>query len=78
VTPEEHDRAVRRLHTAFDLFEAGWDMQRQKLRRQHPEASDREINHLLVLWLRERPGAEHGDACGTPGTWPRTRRDPGT
>ena len=73
MTPEEHDAAVARLRTAFDLFEAGERMMRQKLRREHPDATDREIEEKLLAWLCERPGAEHGDAVGKPLSWPLER-----
>lgn len=59
LTPE-----ARRMLIAFDLFEAGVDMYRQTLRRRHPDADDAEIERRLGEWLRERPGAEHGDVAG--------------
>lgn len=46
-------------------------MMRQNLKRRHPEASEQEIDDRLRSWLRERPGAEHGDAIGRPIVWPR-------
>jgi len=52
------------LSVAFDLFETGVAMMRQNLRRQHPNATDVEIDRLLAAWLRHRPGAEAGDAIG--------------
>ena len=39
-------------------------MMRQSLRRRMPQASSDEIEAALNAWLRERPGAEHGDAAG--------------
>ncbi len=63
--------AARRLRTAFDLFVAGRRMMRQNLKRRHPEAKEREIDRRLRAWLRERPGAEYGDATGRPIAWPR-------
>lgn len=71
----EHDLAAQRLQLAFELYEAGEAMMRAKLRRQHPDASERDIEALLVAWLRERPGAEHGDCVGTPVPWPRPATD---
>ena len=70
----EREDAAERLRLAFDLFAAGEAMMRQNLRRRFPGASDREIEDHLLAWLAERPGAEHGDAAGRPGEWPRTRR----
>ncbi|MCE2515232.1 MAG: hypothetical protein J4F37_09520 [Acidobacteria bacterium] len=52
------------FRTTLDLFDAGVALQRQNLRRQHPDASDEEIERLLVRWLRHRPGAEDGDGSG--------------
>ena len=48
-------------------------MRRAQLRREHPDATDDEIDALLIAWLETRPGAEHGDACGRPITWPPSR-----
>lgn len=35
------------FRTTLQLFDAGVALQRQNLRRQHPEASDEEIERLL-------------------------------
>jgi hypothetical protein len=58
--------AAARLRTAFELFEAGVALMRQNLRRAHPNAAEEEIERRLRAWLRERPGAEHGDGVGRP------------
>jgi len=63
--------AAARLRMAFELFETGLYIMRQKLRREHPEWTEAQVEARLVEWLRERPGAEHGDAEGRPGRWPR-------
>jgi len=73
VSTGSSDDAVAKLRAAFDLFAAGEALMRENLRRQHPEASDEEIEDRLCQWLSERPGAEHGDAQGIPATWPRSR-----
>lgn len=57
---------AERLRIALDLHDAGVEMMRQNLRRRHPDADEQEIERLLVVWLHERPGAEHGDAVGRP------------
>lgn len=61
-----HDQnpAARRLVEAFDCYRVGVEMMRQNLRRRHPDAESGEIESRLRSWLRERPGAEHGDAIG--------------
>ena len=60
VTPAEALRA------AFDLYEFGESLMRQNLRREHPGASDAEIELRIREWLLKRPGAEEGDASGRP------------
>jgi hypothetical protein len=54
------------FQTTLDLFQTGVDLMRQNLRRAHPQATEDEIDRLLGRWLRERPGAEHGDGPGRP------------
>jgi len=63
-----------RSRTALDLCALGESMRRAQLRREHPSASDDEIEALLAAWLEERPGAEHGDRWGRPISWPPSRR----
>jgi hypothetical protein len=53
------------------MFEAGVDLMRQRLRRQHPAETDAQIERRVGTWLHERPGAEHGDAVGRVVAWPR-------
>ena len=65
------EKAAVRLRMALDLFEMGLEMMRQKLRRDHPDLADHEVEARLGSWLRERPGAEFGDAVGRPAAWPR-------
>lgn len=57
-----------RLRLALDMFEAGERIMRAQLRRRHPDVSEDEVEDLLRGWLRERPGAEFGDAVGRPVT----------
>jgi len=59
-----------RLRTALDLCEMGEAMRRAQLRREHPGATDDEIEDLVISWLETLPGAEHGDAWGRPISWP--------
>ena len=46
-----------RMRLAFEMFEAGVVLMRQNLRRRNPVLGEAEIEALLGLWLRERPGA---------------------
>lgn len=66
--------AAEKLRTALDLFGAGEDLMRQNLRRTHPGETAEEIERRLGRWLRERPGAEAGDAAGRLVSWPRPQR----
>ena len=65
-------QVASRLRLAFDLFATGEAMMRQRLRRESPDAADREIEARVQRWLADRPGAEYGDAIGRPAPWPRT------
>ena len=60
------DGGGARLLAALDMFEVGIQMQRSRLRREHPDAADTEIADMLEAWLLDRPGAPHGDAVGRP------------
>jgi hypothetical protein len=63
-----------RLRTAFELCELAESMRRAQLRREHPDATDDEIEARIVAWFQTRPGAEHGDSWGRPIAWPPPRR----
>ena len=69
---DAHDQAAGRLRAALEMFETGLQMMRQNLRRNHPSLSDAEIEERVTAWLRERPGAEFGDAVGRRVPWPRS------
>ena len=56
--------AAEKFRQTLELFELGVAVMRQNLRRNHPEATDQEIEALLRRWLHERPGAEMGDCPG--------------
>jgi hypothetical protein len=48
------------------MFELGEQMQRARLRRLNPTATDQEIDASIRAWLLARPGAPLGDAEGHP------------
>lgn len=60
----ERDPVATRLEAALEMAELGVEMMREQLRRLHPENSPEEIGRRLNDWLRERPGAQWGDAEG--------------
>ncbi len=58
---------VWRVNCTYEFeLRAGKDLMRQNLRRNHPAATDAEIDRFLREWLLERPGAESGDCSGRP------------
>jgi len=57
---------LRRMQITFELCEAAEQMKRLTLKRQHPDASEEEIERMIVAWYRHRPGAELGDGDGVP------------
>jgi hypothetical protein len=67
----ERNPSAERFQIALALFELGTRMLQQRLRRRHPHASEAQLDDLVATWLRQRPGAEHGDAEGRVVTWPR-------
>lgn len=66
--PTETDAVAmeRRLRVALDMYEVGEQMQRQRLRREHPDLTDRQIEAQVQEWRLRRPGAEFGDAVRRP------------
>lgn len=57
-----------RLRLAFELFEAGVNMERQRLRRLLPKLDDTQVEERLRAWLH-RVG-EPGDSDGVVRPWP--------
>ena len=60
-SPANPSDVADRLRTALDLMATGVEMTRQRLRRQFPSATEQDIADRVDQWLRQRPGAEHGD-----------------
>jgi len=57
---------AERLRVAFELSDAAIVLVRARLRRQHPDATEADLDARVEAWLTERPGAEGGDAVGRP------------
>lgn len=64
--PRSPAACAARLRQALEMADMGIDMMRQNLRRRFPQDSEEGIARRLSAWLRQRPGAEHGDAWGRP------------
>lgn len=52
--PQSPERVAARLRAALELFDLGERMVRARLRREHPDATDAEIEAMFRRWL-ERP-----------------------
>jgi hypothetical protein len=62
-----HDESAGdRLRIALDMYELGENMQRARLRRERPTATETEIEAAIEGWLSTRPDAPLGDAFGRP------------
>lgn len=59
--PTRDPELMRKFQLALDLSETAFQIKRQNLRRENPDASEEEISALFAAWLRHRPGAEQGD-----------------
>lgn len=66
--------AAARLRAAFELYDLGCAMMRQKLRRQFEGATDAEIDRRLREWRLRRDDAPDGDGEGRLVPFPRPRR----
>jgi Rv0078B-related antitoxin len=73
MSDDSSEALAARLRAALDLCSLGESMRLAQLRREHPRASEDELETMLIAWLETRPGAEHGDAWGRPITWPPSR-----
>lgn len=67
------DGPVYPLEVAFALTELGMRMQAERFRRDHPDASEAEVDAAVRAWLHDRPGAPGGDGVGRSVGWPRVR-----
>jgi Rv0078B-related antitoxin len=52
--PGQAPEAVR-VQAALEMHELGVRMYRQRMHREHPQASRREIDSMITAWLAERP-----------------------
>jgi hypothetical protein len=67
---ELNQAAAKNLLLALELCEAGLEMQRMNLKREHPTLDDEEISELLTSWLETRPSS-HENTPGRPGSLDR-------
>jgi hypothetical protein len=60
-----------KLQVALDLAELAVEMRRAQVAREDSSLSPAEVGAKVRAWQHTRPGAQHGDAEGIPGQWPR-------
>lgn len=65
---------AQRLAASFEIFDLAVHFVRARLRRELATDDPKFVEEGVRSWLRERPGAEHGDGVGRPVTWPRPPR----
>lgn len=58
-TPPRQAPEAARVQAALEMHELGVRMYRQRMHREHPQASRREIDGMITTWLAERPHAGH-------------------
>ena len=64
---DQADELGKRLLASLDMWEFGVELTELRFRREHPEASDSEIQARIRAWLRGRPA----DGAGRVVAWPR-------
>ena len=67
MTPDQEKELGKRLLASLDMWEFGVELTELRFRREHPEASDPEIQAMVRAWLRGRPA----DGVGRVVPWPR-------
>jgi Rv0078B-related antitoxin len=63
--------ALTGVQVALGLLDLALKMRAERHRREHPEASDDEVEAVVQAWLHDRPGAPNGDGPGRLIEWPR-------
>jgi len=58
-TPRERAPEAARIQAALDMHEFGVRLYRQRMHREHPQASRDEIDGMVRAWLAEPPRCGH-------------------
>ena len=54
-TPQGQAPEATRVQAALEMHELGVRMYRQRMHREHPQATASEIKSMVAAWLAERP-----------------------
>lgn len=65
--------AVEGLALALELTEMGSRLNAQRFRREHPDATEADVEQAINVWWLDRPGAPIGDGPGHRVEFPRPR-----
>ncbi|MGH8958630.1 MAG: hypothetical protein ACRDVK_08130 [Acidimicrobiia bacterium] len=63
--------ALTGLKIALDLTELGAELRAQRHRREHPDATEAEVQQVVAEWFAARPNAPEGDGVGRTVPWSR-------
>ncbi|HHU08865.1 MAG TPA: hypothetical protein GXZ60_02435 [Intrasporangiaceae bacterium] len=58
------DTPAARLRVALEMADLGEQLVRSRLRRDHPDWTDEQVQAGIDRWRRDRPGALFGDYPG--------------
>ena len=61
------------LALVFELADFAAALVAQRYRREHPDATDRDVGSAVAAWYAQRPGAPSGDGVGRVISLPRPR-----
>ena len=70
MSDQSSEAVAKRFREMIGLCEAGFESERERLRREFPQASEQEIQERFNRWLLDRPM----DGEGVIVPWPRPRR----
>ena len=63
IQPSREPTLEERFRVALQLADDGLDIQRARLRREHPDLDDAQVEEALWTWVRSRPPV----GAGCPG-----------
>lgn len=61
---ESNDKYLHNASTTASLIEAGIELMRQNIKRNHPALVDDQVDDLLASWLYKKTDPVPGDTAG--------------